>query len=293
MRKGFLFYARYSGSKRQLATIINITTILRDQYRLDVSLYHLEKNYDFLDVLFFTKPDFILIAGGDGTINFICNYMLNRQLDIPIGLIPSGTCNDLARCLNLPLRTEHLIPVLGAGKTTRIDVGRINHTGYFLTAYAGGLFAGVSHKTDTTLKKTIGPLAYYLKAFAEAVTFKPFLVNIQTDSGVFEGKAILFAVLNGRHIAGLSNIISTADMSDGNLDILIIKQCSRLDMANLFVKIFNRDLIHDKHVLLLQGKNLSITFPKHHPSLTADGEKNLAGNATIDVLSQRLEFLVP
>lgn len=293
MRNGFLIYGEYASKRQNLHKLVELVHQLKKSLGLQLAPHRLEKDYEFLDLLFKKTPDFLIIAGGDGTLNYLCNYLLKRKLQIPVAIIPTGTCNDFARCHNLPQDPHQAAMLIGNNKRIRVDVGLINGNHYFLTACAGGLFAGVASKTSPRLKKRFGPLAYYINAFMEAVNVKPFTLKLTTDNGSYEDEAVLFAILNGRHIAGLSDIINNADMTDGKMDILIIKKCAPLDLAALFLKIFNRDIINDKKVRLLHASHIDIAHPGSHVSVTIDGEKAETDKIVVEVIPQCLEIFVP
>ncbi len=216
--------------------------------------------------------DRVIISGGDGTINSIINLLMKNDVNVPVGVIPSGTCNDFARCLNLPNSLNENLDIILAGNTIDVDVGLINENKYFLSTCAGGLFVNVSFSTHNELKKNFGPFAYYLKALSEVKNIKSFKLRIETEDGVVEEDSLLFLILNGKHAAGFSNIIKEADLSDGLMDIVIVKSCSHIDLASLFFKVLSSDSLNDKHVAKLTAKSCTITS-NTEVGITVDGEK--------------------
>lgn len=216
--------------------------------------------------------DQVIISGGDGTINSIINLLLKNDVNVPVGVIPSGTCNDFARCLNLPNSLNENLDIILGDNTIDVDVGLINDNKYFLSTCAGGLFVNVSFSTHNELKKNFGPFAYYLKALNEVTNIKSFKLKIETENEVLEEDSLLFLILNGKHAAGFSNIIKEADLSDGLMDIVLIKSCSHIDLASLFFKVLSNDSLNDKHVAKLTAKSCTITSDGD-VGISVDGEK--------------------
>jgi YegS/Rv2252/BmrU family lipid kinase len=163
----------------------------------------------------------ILVAGGDGTVNFVINAIKKYNIDIPIAILPTGTANDFAGALDLPFDPVRACKKNLSGEIRRIDLGVVNGT-YFVNVLSCGLFAEVSQKTPTIMKNTFGKMAYYFGGLGELPKFRRMKVRITSDGGDFEGNCIIFFVFNGRS-AGQFNIAHTSHVDDGILDALIFK----------------------------------------------------------------------
>lgn len=241
-----------------------------------------------LKVLHQQELDYIIVSGGDGTVNYIASLILKYNLNIPMGIIPSGTCNDFAESLNIPSNLGECIDIILQGRILKVDAGFINNERYFLSTCAGGLFVDVSFNTQNDLKKNFGPLAYYLKALSEVANIKPFKIKIQTEKESITEDALLFLILNGTNGAGFSNLVKEADISDGLMDILIIKNARHMDLAALFFKLLSNDFHKDKHVTKLKAKNCSIES-NSSLTLSIDGEKGMNLPVKIEFLNKALQ----
>lgn len=225
-----------------------------------------------LEILAQCRYDFVVISGGDGTLNSIINTLLKNNICIPIGIIPSGTCNDLARCLNIPANLEQCLEIILGGNMLDVDVCQAGNEKYFLSTCAGGLFVDASFDTHNELKKNFGPFAYYLKAISEIANLKPFHLKVTTEQEVIEDDVFLFLVSNGKHAAGFQNIAMDADLSDGLMDIILIKNCSHVDLAGLFFKVLSNESLTDKHVIKTRASRCLIESSSPI-ILSVDGEK--------------------
>jgi YegS/Rv2252/BmrU family lipid kinase len=237
------------------------------------------------------KFDFAVISGGDGTLHTIVNIFLNNDIRLPIGVIPAGTCNDFARCLETPETLEEALNIIIFGKILEVDVGLINNTTYFLDTCAGGLFVDVSYSTDNELKKNFGPLAYYLQGLTSLANIQPFSLTITTDDNIIKEDVLLFLLLNGKHGAGFSHLLKEADLSDGIFDIVLIKDCSHIDLASLFFRIMNNELLDDENVISLKSANCTFEADRDVP-LTFDGEKAEGLPLSIKCIPKALKVFV-
>lgn len=273
MKKAILIYNPKSGA-RFIANKLNYIfesfqkkDILVQPYILDVAKYH-----ELIILLQREMYDFAVVAGGDGTVNFVANLLLKSGVDIPLGVIPAGTCNDFAACINVPAKFESSLDIILKGKVKKVDVGILNKDKYFLNSYAGGVFADVSFKTEDELKKSLGAFAYYIKALSEMKNIKSFNLKIKTDKEEINEEAILFFISNGKSIAGFPNIIKKASITDGMMDIAIIKKCSHIDLVALLFKILNGTQENNPNIRFLRVKKCLIETDREI-QVTVDGEK--------------------
>lgn len=81
--------------------------------------------------------DLLVVSGGDGTVNSIVNLMLKNNIDLPIGVIPSGTCNDFARSVGVGNTLHDAIDIILSDYLISVDVGIINDDQYFFELLCG------------------------------------------------------------------------------------------------------------------------------------------------------------
>lgn len=272
MKKGIFIYNPYSGGQN----VPQRLDFIMDKFQSNniiIQLYRVEHdNTKLISLIKSDKFDFAVISGGDGTLHTITNILLKNDIHLPIGVIPAGTCNDFARCLETPETLEDALDVIISGKTLDVDVGLINNMTYFMDTCAGGLFVDIAYSTDTELKKNFGPLAYYLQGLTQLANIQPFSLTITTNDNIIKEDVLLFLVLNGKHGAGFSHLLREADLSDGIFDIVLIKNCSHIDLASLFFRIMNNELLDDENVLSLKSANCTFETDRDVP-LTFDGER--------------------
>lgn len=233
----------------------------------------------------------VVVSGGDGTVNFVSNILMRNKLDMPVGIIPAGTCNDFARSLKIPGSLEDCIEIILEGKVRCVDVGLINERDYFIGTLAGGFFVDVSYSTHHELKRNFGPFAYYLKALTEVANIKGFNIKLTADGETVEEKILLFVVLNGKDVGGFTNVIKEADVSDGLMDILLVKECSHIDLGALFFKVLSPDSLEDRNVIKLKARRCTVEGDEGIAT-SVDGEKGPSLPMTISFINKALKVFV-
>lgn len=292
MKRNLLIYNPQSGKKQNSLQLDHIIDRFQDEGML-IQTYRIgeSRHLKFCEVIVNGCFELLTVAGGDGTINMVVNEMLNNDINIPFGIIPTGTCNDFARSLGLPNNLDDCIKVISTGKVTYTDVGLVNQTRYFTSTFAGGVFVNVSYRTKSELKKNLGPLAYYLEAMTELPNIKSFNVKLEIDGNYSEEELFLFLIVNGKNAAGIRNIAKNADLNDGRMDLIMVRSCYNLELMNLFLKVINNDFTPDKNVMYTRCSQLKISPDKNIP-VSMDGEKWNTLPLDISFLQNKLSVIV-
>ena len=213
---------------------------------------------------------YILIAGGDGTVDSVVNAMAKSGISLPIGILPVGTANDFSKFLGMPSDVEEACKQILSSEVKSVDLGSINDK-YFVNVASTGLFTDVSQKTDVNLKNTIGKLAYYLKGLEELPNFRKLHVNILSKEVEFDGEMYLLLVFNGA-TAGNFNLATRADACDGLLDIIMFKAVQIYELLPLFIKVLKGEHLDSNKVLYFKTDYLKVEC--HEDIVTdIDGDK--------------------
>ena len=172
--------------------------------------------------------DCVLVCGGDGTANRAARGLMQTQL--PMGLLPMGTANDLARTLDLPLQLEQAADIIIAGHTVPIDVASVNNHPFFNVASLG-LSAELARGLSTETKRRWGRLSYALAAARVLVAARPFTAWISSNDERVQVKTLQIAIGNGRHYGGGNVVEESAAIDDGQLDLYSLELKSVLKLA--------------------------------------------------------------
>jgi YegS/Rv2252/BmrU family lipid kinase len=162
------------------------------------------------------EADLVILCGGDGTLNAAAPALIRTGL--PLGILPMGTANDLARTLGIPDDLLAAADIIAGGATRSIDLGEVNGHPFFNVA-SMGLSSDLARSLDKGMKRRFGKLGYALAAFRVLARARSFRAMIITKNGVTRVKTLQIAVGNGRHYGGGNVVEETAAIDDGHLDL--------------------------------------------------------------------------
>jgi diacylglycerol kinase (ATP) len=160
--------------------------------------------------------DLVVIGGGDGTLNAALPAVIETGL--PLGILPLGTANDLARTLGIPPKQDAAITIIGSGETRGIDIGEVNGVPFFNVASLG-LSERIARELTQDEKKKLGTLGYGIATIRTLAYMRPFSAEILFNGCSRKVRTIQIAVGNGRYYGGGLTISETAEIDDGRLDL--------------------------------------------------------------------------
>lgn len=289
MKRILLVYNPVSGHaafKNRLDSVID--SFQRRSICLSVYRTCAGDNKSFVECVRSSKASGVIAAGGDGTLHAVINWLKKNSLELPVGIIGSGTSNDFAAHLNLT--DEKLFDAVAEGKTRPVDLGLANGSEYFINVASAGVLTSIAHEVNSSLKNFLGKSAYYLRGLGELKNFKTVPINITADTQKFSVEAFLFLVLNSPSVAGFKKLSDSATIDDGKLDLLALKKCSVSSLATLAKKILAGESIQaDENIFSLQATTFTIDSPA---TLTSDldGEVGDPLPLKVETLRHALNF---
>ena len=218
------------------------------------------------------RPDGVLAAGGDGTVHAVVNAMLVADMDIPLGILGSGTSNDFATHLGIE-DWEAYIERIAAGEARRVDLGLLEGTGqYFINVVSAGVLTGIAHEVKPTYKNALGKLAYYLKGLGEIPRLRSFSVRITADDVSYDTDIFLFVIANSPVVAGMKQIGQKIAIDDGMLDLLAVKKTGLPQFMSVAADLFaGKSVTERENILHIRAKLFEIqTDEELHSDI--DGE---------------------
>jgi len=163
-----------------------------------------------------SMADLIVICGGDGSIS--SGALAVMESGLPLGIMPMGTANDLARTLAIPMDLTEAAKVIADGHKRRVDMGTVNGHAFFNVASIG-LSSDLAQGLDPTLKKRFGRLGYALAATKVLTKASRFHATITEKGRTTEVDTFQIAIGNGRHYGGGNVVRDDAEIDDGHLDL--------------------------------------------------------------------------
>lgn len=162
------------------------------------------------------EVDAVLVGGGDGTLNAAVQGLVGTEL--PLGVLPLGTANNLARTLGIPPDPAQAAAIVAAGHRRRIDLGLVNDR-YFFTTASLGLSVHITEELSSDHKRRWGVVAYGLAALRVLARTPRFHAEIAWDEEVRRGRTVQIVVGNGRYYGSALAVAEDAAIDDARLDL--------------------------------------------------------------------------
>lgn len=168
----------------------------------------------------------VLAAGGDGTVNETAIALCGTG--VPLGIIPAGSGNGLARHIGIPVDPRLSLRVIEEWHVVDCDYGSVNGHPFFCT-FGVGFDAAVSHRFARQHRR--GKLSYIKSAISEYVSYHPQTYTISANGHVITEEAFLVAVCNASQYGNNAYIAPEASITDGLLDITVVHAGNHVDTA--------------------------------------------------------------
>lgn len=240
------------------------------------------------------RPDALVVVGGDGMVNLGVNLVADTG--IPLGIVPSGTGNDMSRGLGIPLgNTERAIESLlsALDKEPRtIDSGVITSSDGSTRRFACVLSAGfdaIVNERANLMRWPRGRQRYNLALLRELAMLKPIRYRLTIDGVVSETDAVLVAVANNTSLGGGMKVTPDALIDDGLLDVFVVQPLSRSAFLRIFPRVFKGTHVTDPRVSITRARRIRIEAD--NVVAYADGERVSALPLDIEVLPGSLRVL--
>ena len=289
MKKVRFIYNPYSGENAIVNELDNVIKIHHNA-GYQIIPYRIERGRDIIEALECIDESYayILIAGGDGTVDSVLNAMMKRNIKLPIAILPVGTANDFGKFLDMPSNVKEACKRIINSKPQKVDIGKINDK-YFINVASTGLFTDISQKTDLHLKNAIGKLAYYIKGLEELPNFRKLKVNLKSKQYNYDGEMYLLLLFNGK-TAGNLNLATKADAQDGMLDLILFKAVPLIELLPLFLKVLRGDHLDSEKVVYFKTDDILIECDEDIVT-DIDGEKGPEFPLRVQCIKGGIEIL--
>lgn len=226
MKSAVLLYNPQSGRGKIDFRVEEICTVFR-AYGYDIRPQQIDfaaNPFDGNETL-----SLMVVAGGDGTLNFALNAMKRKGLDIPFGVIPAGTANDFAGALGMSRHPLEAARQIAQGVEERVDCGCVNGL-YFVNVFSFGIFTTTSQRTPDGIKHRIGKLAYIIEGVKEVSSMHAVPLEIEADGERFDLRSLMVLIFNGETAGGF-RLARRASIKDGMLDCILLEKRDPLRSA--------------------------------------------------------------
>lgn len=268
---------------------------------------------DDLDGVLQQAKDFVVVAGGDGSIRAVATRLLKRN--IPIVPLPLGTANNIARTLSINGNPQDIIAGLADPAERILDVGCVTTPkgpNYFLEAMGIGVFADILEKYNPENGKSIGrAIQTLLKTLND---YQPKFFHVNVDGQDFSGSYLLFEVMNTPTMGFHYQLAPEAKPDDGLFDLVLIHANEREKYVKFIKSVLTGTLETLPDVSIQKGRKLEIAwrgFPLHLDGLAMAGKEWMGDNVDevhmeepelldvskpylqVEIMPEAIHFLVP
>jgi diacylglycerol kinase (ATP) len=233
--------------------------------------------------------DRIVLGGGDGTINLALDALV--EVGRPVGIIPLGTANDLARSLDIPEDIGEALNVIIRGELRQVDVARANDVS-FINAIGIGLGPQMTLEMTPDIKSRFGVFAYLIGIARAFRRQRRFAARLDSDRGQHQGHFLQITVANGIHYGGGMTVADDARLDDGLLDVLLVRRQSRWRLLANALRFRSGQTRSADTLIHWRCTQLSIQTDQEM-SVTADGEFLASTPVNCEVMPGALRIFAP
>jgi len=235
--KIFLIINKYAGHKEGAKAI-------------DIVVPYLEKKDYLVEYSFTQHPghatelaskassdgfNLVVAVGGDGTVNEVAQGLIGSST--PIGIIPMGSGNGLARELGISMNMHQSTRILIDGKNLHLDVCRLNDQRFLCTSGIG-FDAMIADKMSKASSR--GFLKYVQLVVQESLNYKPLDVRMKIDGVLIAEPVFLITFANASQFGNNAYIAPGASMTDGLIDVVVVKKFPKIWMPVFAVALFTK-----------------------------------------------------
>jgi diacylglycerol kinase (ATP) len=214
--------------------------------------------------------DGLVVVGGDGIVNLGVTTVAGTGL--PLGIVPAGTGNDVARALGLPVDDPAAAAAvvgraLATGGRQVVDAARCTwqvagteHSRWFAGVLGAGFDAIVNERANGW-RRPRGRSKYVVAMLRELPVFRPRPYTIELDGEVWSTAATLVAVGNGPSYGGGMRITPDARLDDGLLDVMVAEPVSRMELLRIFPKVYQGTHVDHPSVTVRRARTVTVAAP--------------------------------
>lgn len=229
-----------------------------------------------------------VLVGGDGLAGVVGGALVGSG--VPLGLIPAGRGNDLARGLGIPTSTPDAIRNLFEGRVRMIDVGEGNGRRFLGIASVG--FDSDANRIANETRLLSGTPVYAWAAMRALIGWKPVRFEITTGGVRRRLTGHTVAVANNSFYGGGMKMAPDAEIDDGMFDVIVVGDVSKLRFLSDFPRVFSGSHVRSDGVETLRTPGISISASRGL-TVYADGDPLTELPATFHVIERTLGIITP
>ncbi|KHD46703.1 diacylglycerol/lipid kinase family protein [Streptococcus hongkongensis] len=240
--------------------------------------------------------DWIIPLGGDGTINKVISGVYEGGSHSAIGLIPSGTVNNFAKALGIPLDYQAAIDNLFEGQEKAVDICRVNNN-YMISSLTLGLLADIAANVTSESKRRLGPLAFLKDGWRILRRNRTYSIIIDDQKTAYKSQLKFLLITMTNTIAGMPSFSPDAAIDDGCFQVYTMKKVSFFKFLRHRKEFYRGDFSKAKEIRHFSAKTLRLEPVNSHrpfnPRTRVDGDKSSRLPIQLTVLNKAIRVIIP
>ena len=240
----------------------------------------------------------VVAVGGDGTLNEVVNGVVGR--DAELASIPLGTGMDFGRTYDVPTKFEDAVRVALEGDVRTIDAGHVTYLTwsgetaerYFANVSSVGMSGAVAQRANGMSKVLGGKVTFFYALTRVFLEWQNTEVTVRLDDAERRGRMHDVIVANGVWHGGGMMLAPDAAPDDGQFDVVLIGDVSKIDFLTTAPKIYKGKHVHHPKVEVLRSRRVEVDAPVPLP-IELEGEQVGTTPAAFSVVPGALRVRVP
>ena len=274
----------------------NYTEQLKEQLKAVASEFVIKKTKKSGDAKEFAEEaalndyEAVFVLGGDGTVSEAVNGLMLHESKLPLGIIPLGTVNNVARAVGIPMNPEKAIDSLEQLTVQKIDVGKLNDR-FFISSTSVGPIPESVQEVDVDMKTKFGVFAYLIEGIKALKNDETYTFELDIDGEKWTAEYSLLLIAMSNFVGGVGTIIPEAAIDDGLIHLVTLKETTAKEKLSLVPELFqNKEYTKDQleHRSFKKARIRLVEDIDKEINCTVDGDKGQTFPLEIEVLPQAL-----
>ena len=274
----------------------NYTEKLKEQLKAVASEFVIKKTKKSGDAKEFAEEaalndyEAVFVLGGDGTVSEAVNGLMLHESKRPLGIIPLGTVNNVARAIGIPMNPEKAIDSLEHLAVQQIDVGKLNDR-FFISSTSVGPIPESVQEVDVDMKTKFGVFAYLMEGIKALRNDETYTFELDIDGEKWTAEYSMLLIAMSNFVGGVGTIIPEAAIDDGLIHLVTLKETTAKEKLSLVPELFqNKGYTKDQleHRSFKKARIRLVEEIDKEINCTVDGDKGQTFPLEIEVLPQAL-----
>ncbi|MBC9825995.1 diacylglycerol/lipid kinase family protein [Carnobacterium inhibens] len=274
----------------------NYTEQLKEQLKAVASEFVIKKTKKSGDAKEFAEEaalndyEAVFVLGGDGTVSEAVNGLMLHESKLPLGIIPLGTVNNVARAVGIPMNPEKAIDSLEQLTVQQIDVGKLNDR-FFISSTSVGPIPESVQEVYVDMKTKFGVFAYLIEGIKALKNDETYTFELDIDGEKWTAEYSLLLIAMSNFVGGVGTIIPEAAIDDGLIHLVTLKETTAKEKLSLVPELFqNKEYTKDQleHRSFKKARIRLVEDIDKEINCTVDGDKGQTFPLEIEVLPQAL-----